>query len=93
MVMDADVFLNERGEFILKFNPRFSGGYACTHYAGGALTKALIYWLEDESRKADACLNLRIGSKSLKGVTMINAKDGDQIASSIYGHTVLNTIL
>jgi carbamoyl-phosphate synthase large subunit len=93
MVMDGDVFLNERGAFILEFNPRFSGGYAFTHYAGGDLTKALIYWLKGESRKADECLNLRIGSKSLKGITMINAKAGGQIASSIYGHTVLNTIL
>lgn len=93
LVMDADVFLNDRGAFVLEFNPRFSGGYPFTHYAGVDLTKALVHWLRHEYDQAEKCLNLRVGSRSLKGIAIINAIYGVQMAASTYGQSVENTIL
>ena len=90
-VLDADVIVNEKGLFILEFNPRFSGGYPFSHLAGINLPKALILWLRGEAVSKDQLLTPKVGTKSLKGIVMIDANIS-QIKPSKYGHTVSNTI-
>lgn len=94
--MDADVIVNEKGSFILEFNPRFSGGYPFSHYAGINLPKALIKWLKGEEVSSRDLLTPKIGCVSMKGLVMIGAEPSrkvDQSADSTYGQTVSNTIL
>ncbi len=91
-VLDADVIVNEKGLFILEFNPRFSGGYPFSHQAGINLPKALIRWLNGEAVSGEQFLTPIIGTKSLKGIVMIDAKI-PQINASKYGQIVSNTIL
>jgi carbamoyl-phosphate synthase large subunit len=47
--LDMDVFLTEKGEYILDMNPRFGGGYPFSHLAGANLPGAIIAWLKHES--------------------------------------------
>lgn len=71
LIMDADVFWTNGKAYILEFNPRFSGGYPFTHYAGVNLPKALIRWLKGETVEAADYLTPRIGSKAVKGISII----------------------
>lgn len=92
LVMDADVIVNDKGLHILEFNPRFSGGYPFSHQAGINLPKALIQWLNGEKVNKELLLTPRVGTRSLKGIVMINA-ESNQINSSINGQIVSKTIL
>lgn len=71
LVMDIDVIVNETGLYILEFNPRFSGGYPFSHAAGVNLPTALIKWLKREPVDPTVYLNPKIGTKSMKGIVMI----------------------
>lgn len=71
LVMDADVFWTNGKAYILEFNPRFSGGYPFSHHAGIHLPKALIKWLKGEVVDPTLYLTPRIGSKAVKGITII----------------------
>lgn len=42
--LDCDVFLTEKGPYVLELNPRFGGGYPFSHAAGANLPKALLAW-------------------------------------------------
>lgn len=92
LVLDADVIVNEKGLFILEFNPRFSGGYPFSHQAGINLPKALIKWLNGESVSKELLLTPKIGTRSMKGIVMINTVL-NQINASINGQIVSKTIL
>jgi len=46
--LDLDVFLTEKGMYVLEMNPRFGGGYPFSHLAGANLPAAIISWLKDE---------------------------------------------
>nr|WP_169817527.1 ATP-grasp domain-containing protein [Algoriphagus vanfongensis] len=89
-VIDADVFVNEGGIFVLEFNPRFSGGYPFSHLSGVHLPKAMIKWLKQENFDPKEFLSPTIGTVSLKGISMISAnKKETQRLDSIKGQTVL----
>jgi carbamoyl-phosphate synthase large subunit len=42
--LDCDVFVTERGCYVLEMNPRFGGGYPFSHAAGANLPAMLIAW-------------------------------------------------
>jgi len=46
--LDCDVFLNEKGLFLLEMNPRFGGGYPFTHAAGANIPAIILSWLTGE---------------------------------------------
>lgn len=94
-VLDADVFVNEKGCFILEFNPRFSGGYPFSHLSGIHLPRAIIKWLYQEEFDPVEFLNPTSGTVSLKGINMIPIKTRDlqnQSFDLMYGQTVSKTI-
>ncbi|SHO63452.1 carbamoyl-phosphate synthase large subunit [Algoriphagus zhangzhouensis] len=90
LVLDADVFVNEKGCFILEFNPRFSGGYPFSHLSGVQLPKALIRWVKREPFDPSEYLSPAFGTVSLKGISMISTNQKKtQRLDSIKGQTVL----
>ena len=96
LVMDADVIVNDRGSFILEFNPRFSGGYPFSHLAGINLPKALIQWVKSEEVSTGELLVPKIGTISMKGIVMISADPALRLPQSedlINGQIVSATIL
>ena len=46
--LDCDVFVTEKGVYLLEMNPRFGGGYPFSHAAGGNIPAALIAWAKGE---------------------------------------------
>lgn len=74
LVMDVDVIMSDETPYILEFNPRFSGGYPFSHSAGINLPKALIHWLKALPVDPTECLVPKIGTKSMKGLRMVETK-------------------
>jgi carbamoyl-phosphate synthase large subunit len=93
LVMDIDVIMNGEKPYILEFNPRFSGGYPFSHQAGINLPKVLIQWFLGNSVDKEALLSPKIGTKSMKGIVMLPARNQNQIDDSINGQIVPKTIL
>jgi len=50
---DADVILTSGGPQLLEINPRFGGGYPCSHLAGADFCSKLIAMREGKSLKSD----------------------------------------
>ncbi|TFV94694.1 ATP-grasp domain-containing protein [Algoriphagus kandeliae] len=71
LVMDVDVILQDGIPYILEFNPRFSGGYPFSHYAGINLPKVMIKWLYNDPVDIGNHLTPKIGTKSMKGMIMV----------------------
>lgn len=44
--LDADIFANKNGLFVLELNPRFGGGYPFTYEAGVNVPAILINWVK-----------------------------------------------
>jgi carbamoyl-phosphate synthase large subunit len=74
LVMDIDVIISKTRMYIIEFNPRFSGGYPFSHAAGIHLPKALIRWLKKETFDSSEFLTPRVGTRSMKGYVMIEAR-------------------
>jgi carbamoyl-phosphate synthase large subunit len=47
-MLDCDVFVNDRGCFVIDINPRIGGGYPFSHEAGANFPAALIAWAKGE---------------------------------------------
>ena len=47
--LDCDVFLTEKGAWVIELNPRFGGGYPFSHVAGANLPAALLAWARGEA--------------------------------------------
>lgn len=63
--LDCDVFVTEKGCYILEMNPRFGGGYPFSHVAGADVPSALVAWAEGKE-VADALLRVEPGVVSVK---------------------------
>jgi carbamoyl-phosphate synthase large subunit len=50
---DVDVFLTEQGPTLLEINPRFGGGYPCSHIAGADFCKKITAMRNGESLTPD----------------------------------------
>lgn len=68
--MDADVFVNENGIFLLELNARFGGGYPFSHMAGVNLPKAIINWIRGNKIDSNT-LKPKIGVLSQKNIELI----------------------
>ena len=44
--LDADIFVNDRGAYLLEMNPRFGGGYPFSHMAGARHPEMILAWVE-----------------------------------------------
>jgi len=63
--LDCDVFVNEKGIFLLEMNPRFGGGYPFSHVAGANVPAAIVSWAE--RKEADpSWLKVREGTIAAK---------------------------
>lgn len=51
--LDADVFLTDRGPCLLELNPRFGGGYPCSHGAGADFPRKLVRMMRGETVEPD----------------------------------------
>jgi carbamoyl-phosphate synthase large subunit len=72
--MDIDVFFDGQTPYILELNPRFGGGYPFSHEAGINLPEAIVKWFRKEPVDAKQLLNAKIGVRSMKGMSIIGAK-------------------
>mgnify|MGYP001051321734 CR=1 FL=1 len=70
--MDVDVFFDGKMSYILEMNPRFGGGYPFSHSAGVNLPAAIVNWQLGKKVDIKKLLSARIGTKSIKGIQMIN---------------------
>ena len=51
--LDADVFLTDDGPQLLELNPRFGGGYPCSHGAGADFPGKLVRMVRGETVEPD----------------------------------------
>ena len=68
--LDADLFINDDGIYVLEMNARFGGGYPFSHLAGVDLPKAIIEWLSG-NRADKALLTEKIGVMGQKDIQMV----------------------
>lgn len=72
-IMDVDVFYDGVKAYILEINPRFGGGYPFSHAAGVHLPKAIVNWHLGINVSEQQCLTPVIGTKSMKGITLVKS--------------------
>jgi len=77
--LDVDIFLNEKGVYILEMNARFGGGYPFSHMAGVNLPKAIVGWLQGR----DISCNLLKAKSGVVGFKDINVFSNDNINEAI----------
>ncbi|MBN1795541.1 MAG: ATP-grasp domain-containing protein [Sedimentisphaerales bacterium] len=51
--IDVDVMVGENGPKLLEINPRFGGGYPCSHFCGADFPRKLIAICQNETLKPD----------------------------------------
>lgn len=69
-VLDCDVFVTDRGTYVLDLNPRFGGGYPFSHLAGANIPAALLAWRRS-SEVAPEWLRVRTGVRGAKCDRMV----------------------
>lgn len=68
--LDTDVFLTDKGPYVLEMNARFGGGYPFSHIAGANLPKTIIMWLQNEKVPKDM-LSVEYGILAQKDINIV----------------------
>ena len=72
--LDCDVFVSEKGCYVLEMNPRFGGGYPFAHVAGANVPAALMAWASGKIPEA-SWLRVKPNVKAAKYDHIVVVKD------------------
>jgi len=82
--LDLDVFLTEKGAYVLEMNPRFGGGYPFSHLAGANLPAAIISWLKNEPANS-SYFEIEPNVIGCKGILPLRLVDNPVESNTIIG--------